>query len=139
MKNTNEYKTLFDKFSVYSDEELQEVIESEDYTEVARQAAKDVFTGDREIYQEYLKRKEIQYEKETERDNLRIEKWEAFKKETKDIRMKKLCGEVDEDGNVICPRCGSKQIQVVRRQWSFIFGFATNQTMRVCVRCNKQF
>lgn len=35
-----------------------------------------------------------------------------------------------------CPKCGCTNIQIVRRNWSFFAGFATNKTDRVCVNCN---
>ena len=34
-----------------------------------------------------------------------------------------------------CPKCGSTQIQIVPRKFSFLAGFATNKTDRVCVNC----
>lgn len=40
---------------------------------------------------------------------------------------------------VHCPQCNSTQIQVVRRNWSFLRGFATNKTDRVCVNCGCKF
>ena len=36
---------------------------------------------------------------------------------------------------VCCPKCGSTQIQIVPRKFSFLTGFATNKTDRVCVNC----
>ena len=44
----------------------------------------------------------------------------------------------DECG-VKCPRCGSNQIQVVRKNFSFLRGFATNAVERVCVNCKHRF
>lgn len=35
-----------------------------------------------------------------------------------------------------CPKCGCTNIQIVRRNWSFFGGFATNKTDRVCAKCN---
>lgn len=36
---------------------------------------------------------------------------------------------------VCCPKCGSTQIQIVPRKFSFLTGFATNKTDRVCANC----
>lgn len=35
-----------------------------------------------------------------------------------------------------CPKCGCTNIQVVRRKFSLLTGFATNKTDRVCANCN---
>lgn len=40
------------------------------------------------------------------------------------------------DNTPKCPKCGCTNIQVVRRNWSFFRGFATNKTDRVCINCN---
>lgn len=34
-----------------------------------------------------------------------------------------------------CPKCGSTNIQVVRKNWSLLAGLATNAVDRVCVNC----
>lgn len=34
-----------------------------------------------------------------------------------------------------CPKCGSTQIQMVTRKYSFLTGFATNKVDRVCMNC----
>lgn len=36
---------------------------------------------------------------------------------------------------VKCPKCGSSNIQVVRRKFSLLTGFATNKVDRVCANC----
>lgn len=38
-----------------------------------------------------------------------------------------------------CPRCGSKEIQLVPRKFSMLTGFATNRYDRMCVYCKKKF
>lgn len=38
--------------------------------------------------------------------------------------------------NCRCPECGSSNIQIVPRKWSFLTGIFTNKTDRVCVNCN---
>ncbi len=40
---------------------------------------------------------------------------------------------------VRCPRCGSKEIQLVPRKCSLLTGFATNKFDRMCVYCKKKF
>ena len=40
---------------------------------------------------------------------------------------------------VTCPNCGSTQIQMVQRKWSFLTGFMTNKVDRVCVKCKHRF
>lgn len=35
-----------------------------------------------------------------------------------------------------CPKCGCTNIQIVRKNWSWITGFMTNATERVCAKCN---
>lgn len=42
-------------------------------------------------------------------------------------------------GQVICPYCGSTQIQLVGKKWSVTTGFLTNKVDRVCVNCKKKF
>lgn len=34
-----------------------------------------------------------------------------------------------------CPKCGSQNIQIVRRKWTLLAGFATNKVDRVCANC----
>ena len=43
------------------------------------------------------------------------------------------------EGEVHCPYCNSTQVQLVRRKWSLLAGFATNKVDRVCVNCKKKF
>lgn len=38
-----------------------------------------------------------------------------------------------------CPRCGSHNIQIVPRKWSFLTGFLTNKVDRICVNCKHRF
>jgi len=40
---------------------------------------------------------------------------------------------------VRCPRCASKEIQLVPRKFSLLTGFATNRFDRMCVMCKKRF
>lgn len=40
---------------------------------------------------------------------------------------------------VVCPFCGSTQIQIVNKKWDLMTGLFTNKTLRVCVKCNKKF
>lgn len=36
---------------------------------------------------------------------------------------------------VTCPKCGSTNIQILRKKFSLLTGFATNKVERVCVNC----
>lgn len=38
-----------------------------------------------------------------------------------------------------CPYCGSTNIQLIRKKWSLLTGFLTNQVERYCVNCKKKF
>lgn len=40
---------------------------------------------------------------------------------------------------VTCPKCGSTQIQVVRKKFSLLTGFATNKIERICANCLHKF
>ena len=44
------------------------------------------------------------------------------------------------DGKVICPKCGSVQIQIVKRGWKITTGFiGSSRNERVCMRCKHKF
>lgn len=46
----------------------------------------------------------------------------------------------DEDGNIICPVCSSKQIQLMKRGWKFTTGFlGSSKVERVCMSCKHKF
>lgn len=61
---------------------------------------------------------------------------EKYKKEP----VQELEIKVDEDGRVICPYCGSTQIQIVKRGYHWFWGlFGSNKNERVCIRCMKKF
>lgn len=45
----------------------------------------------------------------------------------------------DENGNILCPFCGSTQIQIVKQKFNLLQGFSTNKNERVCIRCMKKF
>ncbi len=45
----------------------------------------------------------------------------------------------DENGNIVCPRCGSTQIELSKRRWSPVTGFYTNKSERICMNCMKKF
>lgn len=47
--------------------------------------------------------------------------------------------EREESNKVRCPRCGSTQIQMVQRKWSWITGFMTNKVDRVCMNCKHKW
>ena len=42
-------------------------------------------------------------------------------------------------GQVRCPKCGSTQIQMVKRKWSPLTGFLTNKVDRVCMNCKHKW
>lgn len=47
---------------------------------------------------------------------------------------------LDDRGNVICPYCGSIQIQIVKRGYHWFWGlFGSDKNERVCVHCMKKF
>lgn len=47
---------------------------------------------------------------------------------------------VDEEGRVVCPYCGSAQIQIVKRGYHWFWGlFGSDKNERVCIRCMKKF
>ena len=59
-----------------------------------------------------------------------------------ELKMSQFRSQAKADGcydkpkpKVCCPKCGSTQIQIVPRKFSFLTGFATNKTDRVCVNC----
>lgn len=43
------------------------------------------------------------------------------------------------NNQVVCPKCGSTQIQIVRRNYSIWTGFMTNKVDRVCANCMHKF
>jgi Zn finger protein HypA/HybF involved in hydrogenase expression len=46
----------------------------------------------------------------------------------------------DEMEKVQCPKCGSTQIQLMKRGWKVTTGFlGSSKNIRVCVRCKHQF
>lgn len=40
---------------------------------------------------------------------------------------------------VSCPRCGSSQIQLLRKKWSIFAGLFTTKVDRYCVNCKYKF
>ena len=55
-------------------------------------------------------------------------------------KIQKIKIELDENGNVMCPYCGSIQIQIVKRGYHWFFGLlGSDQNERVCVHCMKKF
>lgn len=45
----------------------------------------------------------------------------------------------NEKGEILCPFCGSSQIQLLNKKWDGNMGLLTNKVRRVCVRCKKEF
>ena len=40
---------------------------------------------------------------------------------------------------VRCPKCGSSDFEMVKRNWSIVTGFMTNKVDRVCKNCKTKF
>lgn len=40
---------------------------------------------------------------------------------------------------ILCPKCGSAQIQAVPQKWSLLTGILTNKINRVCLNCKHKF
>lgn len=52
----------------------------------------------------------------------------------------KLEIKLDSNGNVMCPYCGSTQIQIVKRGYHWFWGlFGSDKNERVCVHCMRKF
>jgi DNA-directed RNA polymerase subunit M/transcription elongation factor TFIIS len=64
--------------------------------------------------------------------NDEVEKW---RQDFQDSKKPKL----DENGKVMCPKCGSSNIQVLNKKWSATTGFMTNKVDRVCINCKNRF
>jgi len=62
-----------------------------------------------------------------------------LKKQQENIKQAKLNRNLNSEGKVVCPNCGSTQIQLVNKKWSLMTGFFTNKVDRVCVACKKKF
>lgn len=43
------------------------------------------------------------------------------------------------NNQVVCPKCGSTQIQILRKNYSLLTGFMTNKVDRVCTNCKHKF
>ena len=54
-------------------------------------------------------------------------------------KLEKTNEKVNIVSQVKCPKCGSTQIQMVPRKWSFMTGFLTNKVDRVCMNCKHKF
>lgn len=55
------------------------------------------------------------------------------------VQKNNLNKNLKSEGRVVCPNCGSTQIQLVNKKWSLMTGFFTNKVDRVCVACKKKF
>jgi hypothetical protein len=70
---------------------------------------------------------------------------EAYDKQWKDfceVDNKKQAEQKkrEEDNNrVRCPRCGSFQINLLRKKWSWLTGFFTSDVDRICMSCKHKF
>lgn len=68
-----------------------------------------------------------------EREQAYFAKKKAIEEEQKQIKRQQ------EANKPKCPRCGSTEIQIVRKNWSIWSGFRTNDTERVCVKCKRKW
>lgn len=57
-------EVLFNRYKLYSDEELKEITVANGYTEEAEQIARQIIGGDRGEYKEYIKQQEEQQEED---------------------------------------------------------------------------
>lgn len=80
-----------------------------------------------------LRKKDV-IEFETKMQTFRQKQYE-HEKEIEQITEQRVA----ERDRVHCPKCGSANIQIVPRKWSFLTGFMTNKTDRVCVNCKNKF
>jgi len=64
------------------------------------------------------------------------EQVERRKEEWKEAKQPRISSE----GKVVCPRCASSNIQIVKRGWKVTTGFiGSGKNERVCVNCLKKF
>ncbi len=71
-----------------------------------------------------------------------IETDPLFDKSAEDKRLKDAAfydSVQNEMGSPKCPKCGSRDFQMVARKWSPLTGFLTNKVDRVCTRCKRRF
>lgn len=66
-------------------------------------------------------------------------KFEAAKKELRKYVPGAFSEKKSSLPEIRCPRCGSKEIQLVPKRFSILTGFATNHYDRMCVYCKKKF
>lgn len=65
---------------------------------------------------------------------------EQLRDEAKQRELRRKKAMHDEDGNIICPVCSSKQIQLMKRGWKFTTGFlGSSKVERVCMSCKHKF
>lgn len=57
----------------------------------------------------------------------------------KEIVLKYHPTQKEDSNKVHCPKCGSTNIQLVKRKWSPLTGFMTNKVDRICVNCKCKF
>ncbi len=76
--------------------------------------------------------------------NMTMEEYNKFNKDEA-VRMREELKEsktpkVNADGQVICPKCGSTNIQIVKRGWKATTGLiGSSKNERVCINCLKKF
>lgn len=88
-------------------------------------------------YYDTSKPRNYSYIGEVSKTNIDIGKTTVKKKQIRNINKVKTESKSEEP--VRCPKCGSTQIQVLRKKWSPLTGVFTNKVERVCVNCKKRF
>lgn len=73
----------------------------------------------------------IEYQLKIQQFKTQLEQQEQIKKEQEQKSSAK--------DTIKCPKCGSTNIQLVKRKWTPIMGFMTNKVDRVCVNCKHKF
>lgn len=73
----------------------------------------------------------IEFQLKIQQFKTQLEQQEQIKKEQEQKSSAK--------DTIKCPKCGSTNIQLVKRKWTPIMGFMTNKVDRVCVNCKHKF
>ena len=93
----------------------------------------------KELYNKYSNN-EYEYRRQLLIDKINDEDWEkAIKANMQHSKNIKNQISTDSNGNIICPKCGSTQIQLVNRKYSLVTGILTNKVDRVCLKCKNKF
>ena len=94
----------------------------------------DVSGSDRKFLEAMIKLKQIdiiEFQLKIQQFKTQLQQQEQVKKEQEQKSSAK--------DTIKCPKCGSTNIQLVKRKWTPIMGFMTNKVDRVCVNCKHKF